>query len=286
MLLYACVACFGGTFQVSHFSGFFNQGCYPQVGFIRAIPVAAVAYGACVSISFMVSDVSDPNRTIPKSLLIGLAVVIALYVFMVVATLGNLDVQILMDEENSFYRYVPIFAAIWTSALGKFSFLAPVVSISALVALVTTMLILIALNARAIQAVSESGYLPKNLSRTNRNNVPAQATVVTSVISAALACFPAWTEILVGLGALFSVVSIVITCLSLVYARKNHPYNGSEQYRAPGKLILPIVTIAALTLCYIPDIITGSWQLILFTLATYAVGIAIFKIAQKRKESR
>lgn len=283
MLIYACVALFGGTFDASLFTPFFTQGIKGASGWISAIPVAAVAYGSSVAIAFMVSEVKDPNRTVPKSLLIALTIVMALYLLMIVGTLGNLNVGILMDDSNAFFRYVPMFAAIWTGELGQlYPWLAQLISISALLALITTMLVVMALNGRAMQAMSEAGYLPKSWAKTNKNDVPATATIVVAICAAFLSCFPSWTEILVGLGALFSVVSMVITCVSLMVSRKNMP-SQEGQYRAPLGNVLPIITIVVMTLCYLPDVIGGSWMLWGFTIAAYAIAAVIYVVASKKK---
>ena len=282
MIIFGCVACFGGTFDPTKFTPFFTQGIRGSTGWISAIPVASVAYGSCVSIAFMVSEVKNPNRTVPKSLIIGLIVVIVLYLFLMVGTLGNLDVAILKDDNNAFFRYVPMFAALWTSALGQYAWLAKLVSIAALLALITTMLVVMAINARSIQAMADGGYLPKGLAKTNKNGVPGNATILVAIAAALLSCKPAWTEILVGLGALFAVVTIIITCASLLKARtlaKLEPH----QYRAPLGPILPLVTIVALTLCYIPDIIGGDWKLWTFTAIIYGIGLVIFFIGASKK---
>ena len=286
MFVYIGFACFGGSFTFENFKPFFtvNQS-FGASGFIRAIPVAAVAYGACVAIAFMVSEVENPNRTVPRSLLIGLSIVCGLYLLMIIATLGNLNPAILQSDENAFFRYVPMFAAVMTSGLGQYAnILNPLIAVSAFLALLTTMLVLMALNSRAVQACAEAGYLPKPLSKESKNGVPAAATVVVGVIAMLISCKPDWTEILVGLGALFSIVSMIITVWSLIVSRKNVPH-VEGQYRAPGGSALPVIAIVVMTLIYLPDVISGDWKLWAFTGIIYAIAVAIFFAASGRKKA-
>lgn len=283
LVLFACMAIFGGTFDPGKFTPFFTQGVGGGSGFIKAIPTASLAYGACVSIAFMVSEIKDPNKNVPKSLIIGLLIIIVLYLLVIVGTLGNLDIAILKDDKNSFFRYVPIFAAIWTSALGKYMWLSKLISISALLALITTMLVLLAITARTFQATAQNGYLPKVFAKESKNGVPASATLLIGAVALVLSCFPEWTEMIVNLGAIFSIISIIITCISLIVARKNDGSKVKDGFTAPLGNILPIITIIVLTLCYVPDIINGSWKMLLFTIIVYAIGMIIYSIGSKKK---
>ena len=284
MIIYGCVAIFGGTFNSANFVPFMTQGIKGATGWITAIPVASVAYGSCIALAFMVEDIENPNKTIPKAIITGLIIVTCLYMLLIVGTLGNLNVGILMDDSNAFFRYVPIFAALWTSALGKYTFLAPLVSIAALLALVTTMLVLLAICSRNLQAIAQAGYFPKKLGENSSNGVPAAATIVVGIFCLLLCLKPDWTEILVGLGALFSVITIVITVAALLKARQDTKLSA-DQYQAPGGHILPWLTILVLTLCYIPDIIAGSWKLLGFTVLIYAIGFVIYYIGSSKKKA-
>lgn len=286
MIVYICIACFGGTFTWGNFKPFWTaNAAFGASGWIKAIPVAAVAYGSCLAIAFMVSEVKNPNRTVPRSLLIGLSIVCGLYLLMIISTLGNLNPAILQDDSNAFFRYVPMFAAVMTSGLGQYAnILNPLIAVSAFLALITTMLVVMAMNARALQAMSEAGYMPKALSKESKNGVPAIATIVVGVIAMLLACKPEWTEILVGLGALFSIVSMIITVTSLIVSRRNVPA-VEGQYRAPGGKILPYIMIAIMAAIYIPDVLAGDWKLWTFTGIIYAVAVVIFLVAGSKKKA-
>lgn len=284
MLIFGCYAFFGkrpdGTaaFTAAYFQNFFSTGMGVK-GMFRAIPVASCAYGACVAISFMVSEVKDPNRTIPRSLLIGLIVVIALYLVMVIATVGTCGYFLFATPGLEFLQFAPQFGSILMDGLVAYPWLAKLIALTALVALLTTMLVVMALNARAIQAVAASGYMPKSFAKENKNGVPAIATIVCGIPAALLCLQPDWVSTLVGLGAFFSVVSMAITCISLIVARKKTTL-AAEEYHCPGGNATPIATIVVLGACYLIGSVTGA--VALFTVIIYAIGLAIYAVASKK----
>ena len=283
MVVFICVACFGGTFNAANFTPFFTQGVGGKAtGWISAIPIASVAYGACVGISFMVSEVKDPQKNIPKSLVIGLIVCIVLYALMMIATIGNIPTAFLVSDDGAGFRYIPIFGALWTQALGKYFWLSYIVAFAAVFALLTTMLAVTAISIRALQATAAGGYLPKWLASTNKNGVPLAATILVSGIAAVLSCFPDVTSFITSMGCLFSVLTIVITCASLLKSRKQFDL-PADQYHAPLGNFLPWFTMLALLLCYLPDILGGGWFLWVFTIVLYGLGALVFLIYKNKR---
>lgn len=284
MLIFIGFAFFGkrpdGTaaFTGAYFQNFFSTGMGVK-GMFRAIPIAAVAYGSCVAISFMVGEVKNPNKTIPASLSIGLIIVMVLYLLMVTATVATCG--FFLFEAAPFLQFAPQFGSILMDALVAYPWLAKLIALAALVALVTTMLVVLALNARAMQAVAGSKYLPKCFASENKNNVPGVATWVCGGIALLLCLCPAYTNsVLVNVGALFNVVSMAITCVALMIARKKTTLSA-DQYRAPLGNFAPIFTIVVLTVCYvIGGITTGA---IITTVIVYAVAVADFYLFGDKK---
>lgn len=274
LLIYVFAVFGSGAWNPAQYVPFFTQGAKGGSGFITAIPVAMVGYGACVAIAFMVSEVKNPNRTVPKSLIIALIIVVILYLLVIVSTLGVVTAGFL--NENAGFRFIPLYAAAFTTLAG-ITWLPKLISVAAFLALITTILVVLAQNARTVAAMAEAGLLPKGLAKESKNGVPAVATVVLSIIAAILCCFPSITEFLVNMGALFAAISIVITCLSLIEARKKTT-RLEGAYHAPGGAIMPIITMVLIVLCYVPDILTGGWQLWVFTIACYVVGLIVMAI--------
>lgn len=280
MILFAGIALFHPNFNWGNFSNFFDGGM-GKFGWIQAIPNAMVAYGSVVAIAFMVSEVKNPNRTVPKSMAISLSVVVILYLLMIVGTLGHIDTQFLID--NPGMRFIPMYAAAWTS-MSSIPWLSKLISISAFIALITTMLVVQFMNARTLASMAEDDMMPKFFSKTNKNDVPSIACLVCAGLSIILSCFPSTTELLVNLGSLTSAVSMVIVCMSLAKSRQQMEHVPGN-YRAPGGNALVYITMVVIIATYIPAIFNGSAQMWIFTGILYAVGLIVMAYYLKVKKA-
>lgn len=284
MLIFVGLSFFGkrpdGTpsFTAAYFSDFFTTGMGIQ-GMFRAVPIAAIAYGACVSISFMVEDVKNPEKTVPASLTIGMTVVMILYTLMIVATIGTCGYFMFKTPGLEFIELAPQFGSAM-DGLAAYPWITKLIALTALVALTTTILIVLAQNARTVKAVADSGYFPGFLSKENKNGIPLYATIVIAVIAIILSLRPDWTNVLVGLGALFNVVTTVITILSLIISRKKTAL-PEGQYKAPFGNTASIIIIIVLAVCYLIGSIDRN--VVFFTIAAYITAIAIFTIVSKKR---
>ena len=250
-------------------------------GFIQAIPNAMVGYGSVVAIAFMVGEVENPNRTVPKSLAISLILVVLLYQLMILGTMGNITAEFLI--KNPGMRFIPMFAAAFTS-LNMFPWLSKLISISATLALLTTMLVVGFLNARAVCSMANAKMLPAFFGNVNKNGVPSTACLTLSACTIVLSCFPSITELLINLGSISAAITIVIVCFSLIASRKKLPHVEGN-YVAPGGNIVSILTIILILICYIPAIFNGSVYMWLFTFILYAIGGIIMFIMMKKNKA-
>ncbi len=274
-LIIFSVSVFGsGSWDPSMFKPFFGQGSGGATGFLDALPLAMVAYGAIVALSFLVGEVDNPNKTIPKAMTIAMVVVLILYLAVLIATLGLVSSSFL--EENAGMRYIPLYAA--ASYLPNLGFLTPLISISAVLALLTTMIVTMALASHTLQATAEKGALPKFLAKKGKENgAPITANVVIVLITGFFAALPQLTNLLINLGALCNVIVVAIVCLSVMEARKQYPKKEEGYFHAPGGNVLPILTLIVLVASYVPSVIQGGWQLWVATIVYYAIGLLFYR---------
>lgn len=243
------------------------------------VPTAMVAYGSIVAMAFMVSEVKDPNRNVPKSILIAMAIVLALYLGIIIATLGMVSAGFL--AENPGMQFIPLYAAAFTK-LAAYPWISKVISLAALFALLTTMLTVVSLTSRAIQASALQGVMPKKLGENNKAGVPVYAAILVAVPSMIISCFPQFTSIIVGFAALFAAVTISINCVSLIVARKKFALEEGA-FKAPGGNALPVIAMILIVICYIPDIISGGWIIWAYTIVWYVIGIIFYKVRTKNQ---
>ncbi|MDR3312793.1 MAG: APC family permease [Spirochaetaceae bacterium] len=280
LLAFILAAFTSGQWDGTALTPFFTQGAEGGMGFLSSVPVAMVAYGSIVSIAFMVSEVKTPNKNVPRSMFIAFGVVVALYGLTILAVVGLVSARFL--AENPGMRYIPLYAACFTK-LAAVPWLAKVISVSAVLALLTTMLVIVALTSRAVQAVAEAGMLPRPFAYNLPNGTPVTATILVVGTSAVTACFPQFSAQMASSGALFSAVTISINCVSLLAARSRFVLPAAS-FRAPGGPVLPVITLGAIIACYVPGILSGGWKLWGYTAVWYAIGLVIF--AAQRHRSR
>ena len=274
MAVYIGVAFTTGAWDGATLTPFFTQGSAGSTGFLAMVPTAMVGYGSIVAMAFMVSEVKNPNKNVPKSILIALILVVSLYVGIILATVGMVSAEYLM--ENPGMQFIPLYAAAFTK-LASIPWISKVISIAALFALLTTMLTVTSLTSRAVQATAEKGLMPAQLAENNKAGVPVYATILIMAPCLVISCFPQLTSTIVSFAALFATVTITINVVSLLVARKKFDLPEGA-FHAPGGKVLPIVALVLIVLCYIPDIIGGGWKIWAYTIVWYVVGLIYYKV--------
>ncbi len=282
MLVFIAVALFSGKWDASMLTPFFSQGLEGTWGFMGAIPIAMVAYGSIVAVAFMVGEIKDPNKTVPKAMSIAMLIVVTLYVLVMVSVLGLVSSQFL--QQNPGMAYIPLYAAAFTKLAG-IPWLTKLISVSAVLALITTILVVMALAARSIQACADSGILPKFLANNaEKTGVPVNAQILVMLLVGVTASFPSFTNLIVNLGSLCNAMVVAIVCLTVIAARKKNAYVHGN-FRAPGGNILPIITLIILVASYIPGILNGGWKLWAWTAGYFAIGMIIYLIGTRKLDS-
>lgn len=279
LAVFIFAAFFSGQWDATMFSPFFTQGSYGATGFLSVTPIAMVAYGSIVAAAFMVGEIKSSEKTMPKAMAIALVIVMAFYVLVLVATLGLVSAGFL--AENPGMTYIPLYAAAFTKLAG-IPWLVKLISISAVLALVTTILVTMALGARGIQAAAAGGILPKALAKNSeKTGVPVNATIVITVIVAIFAAFPQLTNFIVNFGSLCNAICVVLICLSVISARKK--YAGQAKFHAPGGNVLAIIAMAIIVLSYLVGAVT-DWKLWAYTVGYFVIGMIIYAISGAGKD--
>jgi APA family basic amino acid/polyamine antiporter len=285
MVIFVAVALFAGKWSAGNFVPFFSQGSGGPAGFLSAIPIAMLAYGAIVAIAFMVGEIRDPKKTVPKAMSIAMVTTVIIYVLMMLSTLGLITAQYLLA--NPSMQYTPILAAVFTQLMA-FPWLVDLIVITAVLGLFTTSLVCMALTTRTFQAVAEDGLYPKALAKLNKNGVPANATILTIIICAALTALSgvvSLISLIVNLGALCTVIVVAYICLSAVSARRKNT-DLTNRFKAPGGNAVSIIVLIVLVACYIPSIIQGGWQLWAWTGIYYVAGMIIYAFAARKIDAK
>ena len=282
LLIFSGIGLFAGDWDGTLLQPFFTQGIKGTTGWISAIPNAMVAFGSIVAVAFLVSEVDNPGKNVPRATFVAMAIVLFIYLAVIFTTLGYISAGFL--TENPGFRFIPLFAVAWTG-LQEFLFLPKLISVSAFLALSTTMLVVTALTARAISAAADGEMMPKIFAKRTKNNVPVTATIVTTLIAAGISFFPTFTEQIVNFASLFAAVTICINCASLMAAHKKG-ISAEATFRCPLGKVIPPVTIGIIIATYIPSITQGGVKLIIYTLLWYGLGIVLFFAMRLKRKNK
>ncbi len=270
MLIYAFTGF--GSFNAANFSPFFTQGAAGGAGFIGQIPTAMLAYGAIVSVAFMIGQVKNPKKTVPRSMLVAMVITIVMYVLVILSTIGMVAAKFFIEDPGM--QYVPLYAAAWT-VLYNLPWLPGLISIAATLALTTTMLVLLMTAGWTVQAAADYGMLPKGLAKINpRTGTPVNALVGCTLVVLLFSVIPAFTGYLVNTGAICMALCVVVLSVALLSARKGH-IRKPDEFHVAGGAVIPVITIV-LVLVFILPVLFQPLNYWLLALAWFAVGAVLF----------
>ena len=162
MVVYAVVGITHGQWDAGTMIPFFSQGSGGSAGFLAVVPTAMVAYGSIVAMAFMVSEVKDPNKTVPKSILIAMGLVVILFLLVLLATVGLVSAQFLEENPGN-----EIYSAVCGSVYktGRYFMASEADLYLCDAGTFTTMLVVMALTSRAMQAAAEDGISAGQIGR-------------------------------------------------------------------------------------------------------------------------
>lgn len=281
MLVYSIAGV--GSYNPANFVPFFTQGTGGSTGFISSIPIAMMAFNAISAVAFMVSLIRKPKKTIPKSMIISMAITIALYVFILVSTIGMVGAKYFIDNPGT--EYVPLYSAAWT-VLYSLPWLPAAISIAATIALTTTLLVLLMTAGWTVQSAAEYGLLPKFLGKINaKTKVPTNALILCIVVVLIFAVIPKFTDYLINTGGISNAICVIMVAITLIAARRKHTFEVGD-FHLGGNSVIPVI-VALLVAAFILPVVFQPltyWYLYLAWMAVGAVVFLVFKLAQPKTQ--
>ncbi len=202
----------------------------------RVLGGAALVFFAFIGFDEVITlagETRDPSRTVPRALLIALAISTALYMAVGVAAVSVVGAPALARSST------PL-ADVMQTALGSAS--ADVMAVAAMIATVNTTLLLITAASRLTWSMASKGSLPSGLRALNRHRVPARAIGIAVVIAAACAALGR-----IGLVASvtdFAVFLVFVAVNATVIVLRFRQPNHRRPFRVPwqvGKVPVPAV---------------------------------------------
>jgi len=278
MLIYVCVGL--PAVNLAYYHPFIS-GYMGSRGFLVGVTIAWLGYTAWISITSIAEEIKEPQKTIPKAISFAIFAVASIYFLVLFVTFG-LAPWSEFTEKNPFGYYSPFSYA--ASKLGV-PWVTPLVSLAAILAITTTMIVLVLDSSRVLLAMGRTGMLPTIFSRVNeRFKTPWFSLTFLTVVSIAFVTQPPWVvQYLIQMGGGSFGVIIFISCICVIYLRRWRP-EVKAKFRMRGSYILPlaamcIIGVAMTQYDSIVYYLTGGWIAIgcIYYLLRYLTKSGVFK---------
>ncbi|NMN96822.1 APC family permease [Antrihabitans stalactiti] len=174
VLVAAVVACAAGPHAGGSLTSAIDAG-----GVLQAAGLLFFAFAGYARIATLGEEVVEPERTIPRAITIALGISLVVYALVAVAVLSALGPDRLATATDPLRAAVTAAGAAW---------LAPIVSVGAVVAATGSLLALVLGVSRTTLAMARDGHLPRALDVVHpKYGVPHRAELAVGVVVAVLA---------------------------------------------------------------------------------------------------
>lgn len=247
-------------------------------GMMKGVSGVFFAYIGFDAISTTAEECEDPQKDLPKGMIYSLIICTVLYILVALVLTGMVHYSELAVADPLAFVFERV-------GLNKISY---VISISAVIATASVLLIFQMGQPRIWMSMSRDGLLPKAFSRIHpKFKTPSFATIVTGFVVAIPALFMNLTEVtdLTSIGTLFA---FVLVCSGVLLLPPDEQANdGRKRFKMPyinGKFIVPVLVIVGFVVFYQPIMnlfnFSEGWEIVREKLPYYlflilALGIAV-----------
>ena len=210
-------------------------GHFGWSGVLRGAGVMFFAYIGFDAVTTAAQESKDPQRDMPVGILGSLAICTVLYIGVAIVLTGIVHYSKLNVAD-------PLAVGIDATGL---TWLSPVIKVSALFGLFSTMLVQLLGQTRIFFSMARDGLLPSVFGRVHaRFRTPHVSTLLTGAVCATVAGFTP-IEVLGQLVSIGTLLAFVLVCIGVVMLRKSAPHNR-RPFRTPW---VPWVPAAGAIIC-------------------------------------
>src|SRR5688572_9246339 len=248
-------------------------GEYGWSGILRGAGVIFFAYIGFDAVSTSAQEARDPQRDMPRGILGSLAICTVLFVFVSAVMVGIVPYKQMLNEPAPLVVAIEAAAgrAAGTAWAPLMNALTLLLTVGALAALSSVMVVMMLAQPRIFLAMAKDGLLPKWAGVVHpRFKTPHISTIVTGVVVAiAAGLTPIGT-----LGALVSIgtlMAFVIVSIGIIVLRRTRP-DLPRPFRMPMVPLLPALS-ALVALVLMLGLPWATWERLILWMA---IGIAIY----------
>jgi APA family basic amino acid/polyamine antiporter len=251
-----------------------NEGEFGRFGWsgvLRGAGVMFFAYIGFDAVSTAAQEARRPQRDMPVGILASLAICTVIYIAVAIVLLGIVPYARLNVAD-------PIAVGIDATGL---TWLSPVIKISALFGLFSTMLVQLLGQTRIFYSMSRDGLLPAAFGRVHpRFRTPHVSTALTGgVVAVAAGLLP--IGVLSQLVSIGTLLAFSLVCLGIVVLRRTAP-DLPRPFRTPGVPWVPALG-AAVCILQMVGLPWATWERLLIWLL---LGLALYFAYGRRRAER
>lgn len=205
-------------------------------GVLAGVSAVFYAYIGFDAISTTAEECKNPQRDLPKGMIYSLLICTVLYILIALVLTGMVSYsELKVDDPLAF-----VFEKIGLHKIGY------IISISAVVATTSVMLVFQLGQPRIWMSMSRDGLLPKKFSKVHtKYGTPAFATIITGIFVGVPSLFMSISRMtdLTSIGTLFA---FVLVCFGVLVLPRLSPSIKSKAFNLPyinGQFIIPILTL-------------------------------------------
>ncbi|MEU1973320.1 amino acid permease [Microbacterium sp. NPDC019599] len=251
------------AFNADYFADFAPMGA---AGITAAAGTIFFTFIGLDTVATAGDEVSDPQRSLPRAIVIALIIVVAIYLFVAVAALGTQPWQDFSDPAQQEAGLAVILQDVIGAPWG-----ATVLAAGAVISIFSVTLVTLFGQTRIFFTIGRDGLLPKVFARVNpRTHTPEFTTIVVATAVGLLAGFVPLDDLwdLVSIGTL---VAFIVVSIAVMVLRRTRP-DLPRSFRVPGYPVVPILSVAACVY-----IMTGlPWTAYVWFLVWLAVVLAFY----------
>ena len=185
------------------------------------------------SISMSAEEVKNPQKSLPRGILIAIGISTLLYILVTLVLTGIVPYTDLgvKDPVAFALRYV------------DHGLIAAVISVGAIITLLTVLIAMLYGLARLLYAMSKGKLLPRYLSQLNQQTQTPQKATWTAGLIAAIFSGVIPLQSLAELTNLVTLVVMMMLAIGLIYLRKQKGEPTKDEFRVPWVPFIPIITV-------------------------------------------
>jgi len=233
--------------------------------FLAGLVPAMFAYGGWQNSNFVVEEMRDPERNLPRAILVGVAIVITVYIAANIAYVHVLSAPILAATPTPA-------AALATRVIGTQG--ADVLGILVIISTFGFLNLALMTAPRVYYAMAQDGLFFAIVARTSRRtHVPVGAIVTQGVLAAGFALFNTY-DALLGYAVFADWIFFALAGVALLVFRRTRP-GAARPYKTPLYPLVPLVFIVAGLGIVINTFIDDTRNAVIGSLIL-AVGVPVF----------